>query len=117
MSGWTNWQILVYLLSNVFYSKLKQCNVLDVEHENYGKLLRQGLYSSTALKRLKMQTIPKSGIEIYKELQQTWVDEKWNTFRDFLIRYNNKEVVPTLQAIQSMMKLYHDQHIDIMKLK
>ena len=64
MSGWTNWQILVYLLSNVFYSKLKQCNVLDVEYEIHEKLLRQGLNPSTALKKFKMQTIPKTGIEI-----------------------------------------------------
>ena len=38
------------------------------------------------------------------------------TFRDFLRWYNNKDVVPTLQAMKKMMKFYHDQKIDMLKL-
>ena len=37
-------------------------------------------------------------------------------FRDFFRRYNKKDVVPTLQAMKKMMKFYHDQKIDILKL-
>ena len=38
------------------------------------------------------------------------------TFRDFLCWYNNKDVVTTLQAMKNMMKVYHDQKIDKLKL-
>ena len=38
------------------------------------------------------------------------------TFRDFLRWYNNKDVVPTLQAMKKMMEFYHDQKIDMLKL-
>ena len=37
-------------------------------------------------------------------------------FRDFLRWYNNKDVVPTLQAMKKMMKFYHDQKNDMLKL-
>ena len=38
------------------------------------------------------------------------------TFRDFLRWFNNKDVVQTLQAMKKMMKFYHDQKIDMLKL-
>ena len=38
------------------------------------------------------------------------------TFRDFLRWYNNKDGVPTLDAMQKMIKFYHDKGIDMLKL-
>ena len=38
------------------------------------------------------------------------------TFRDFLRWYNNKDVVPTLEAMQKMVEFYHDKGIDLLKL-
>ena len=38
------------------------------------------------------------------------------TFRDFLRWYNNKDVVPTLDAMQKMIEFYHDKRIDMLKL-
>ena len=38
------------------------------------------------------------------------------TFRDFLLWYNNKDVVPTLDAMQKMVAIYHDKAIDMLKL-
>ena len=35
--------------------------------------------------------------------------------KDFLRWYNNKDVVPTLEAIQKMIALYHDKDIDMLK--
>ena len=37
-------------------------------------------------------------------------------FRDFLRWHNNKDAVPTLQAMKKMMKFYNDQKIDMLKL-
>ena len=38
------------------------------------------------------------------------------TFREFLRWYNNKDVVPTLDAMQKMIEFYHDKRIDMLKL-
>ena len=38
------------------------------------------------------------------------------TFKDFLRWYNNKDVVPTLEAVQKMLAFYHNKGIDMLKL-
>ena len=38
------------------------------------------------------------------------------SFRDFLRWYNNKDVVPTLDAMQKMIEFDHDKGMDILKL-
>ena len=38
------------------------------------------------------------------------------TFKDFLRWYNNRDVVPTLGAMQKMIDFYHDKGIDMLKL-
>ena len=37
-----------------------------------------------------------------------------NSFKDFLRWYNNKDVVPTLEAMQIMIAFYHDKDIDVL---
>ena len=39
-----------------------------------------------------------------------------STVRDF-VKYNNKDVVPTLEAMQKMMEFYHIKGIDMLKLR
>ena len=38
------------------------------------------------------------------------------TFKDFLRWYNNKDVVPTLEAMQKMLVFYHKKGINMLKL-
>ena len=38
------------------------------------------------------------------------------TLKDFLRWYNNKNVVPTLEALQKMLTFYHKKGIDMLKL-
>ena len=38
-----------------------------------------------------------------------------STFRDFVKWYNNKDVVPTLEAMQKMMEFYPNKGIDMLK--
>ena len=45
-----------------------------------------------------------------------WEQEQMATFRDFVNWYNNKDVVPTLEALQKMMELYNSKGIDLLKL-
>ena len=37
-------------------------------------------------------------------------------FKDFLKWYKNKDVVPTLGAMQKMIQFYHNKGIDMLKL-
>ena len=45
-----------------------------------------------------------------------WHSEKMTTFQDFLRHYNNKDVVPTLQALNKMAEFYHNKNIDFSKV-
>ena len=38
------------------------------------------------------------------------------SFKDFLMWYNNKDYVPTLEAVQKRIDFYHQKEIDIIKL-
>ena len=38
------------------------------------------------------------------------------TLRDFVKWYNNKDVVPTLEAMQKLMEFYHNKGIDMLEL-
>ena len=38
------------------------------------------------------------------------------SFKEILIWYNNKDVVPTLEAMQKMINFYHQKEIDMLKL-
>ena len=40
-----------------------------------------------------------------------------SSFKDFLRWYNNKDVVPTLEAMQKMIAFYHEKDIDMLKLR
>ena len=37
-------------------------------------------------------------------------------FKDFLRWYNNKDVVPTLEAMHKMLAFYHQKGIDVLEL-
>ena len=63
-----------------------------------------------------MDRIPPTGAENYSYLQSVWEDNNMQNFSDFLKWYNNKDVVPTLQAMQKMIKFYHNKGIDMIKL-
>ena len=39
-----------------------------------------------------------------------------SSFKDFLRWYNNKDIVPTLEAMQKKIAFYHDKDIDMLKL-
>ena len=49
-------------------------------------------------------------------MQQKRKQEQMGSLKDFLQWYNNKDVVPTLEALQKMIASYHDKDIDMLKL-
>ena len=67
---------------------------------DYEKLRKSGIDEQQALKKLQIQTVPPSGLDNYNYLQETWKKKGMTVFKDFLKKYNNKELVPTLEAMQ-----------------
>ena len=52
--------------------------------------------------------------ENYNSCQCLWQEAGMRNFKDYLQWYNNKDVVPTLKALQKMIKFYHDRNVDIL---
>ncbi|XP_066265252.1 uncharacterized protein [Branchiostoma lanceolatum] len=51
----------------------------------------------------------------YQHCVDVWQQQGMTTMQDFLIWYNNKDVVPMLEAIQKMAAFYKDLGIDMFK--
>ena len=51
----------------------------------------------------------------YCQLLRVWNDNNMDTFRDFLVWYNNLDVVPFLEAIDKMSDFWKQRDIDIFK--
>ena len=101
---------------DAFFSKLKNHNVLEHEHNTFTKLLNSGFTVEKAIKKLKLGGIPNTGPENYAMLQNIWQTHGMTTFKDFVRWYNNKDVVPTLEALQKMVDFYHSKGLDMLKL-
>ena len=65
---------------------------------------------------MKFSKPPPSGEENYQYLLVMWNHENMCTLKDFLRRYNNKDVVPTLEAMQKRIAFYHKKEIHMLKL-
>ena len=63
-----------------------------------------------------MDRIPPPGAENYSYLQSVWENNNMQCFSDFLKLYNNKDVVPTLEAMQKKIEFYHNKGNDMLKL-
>ena len=100
-----------------FFSKLRNNNPLDKDFIDYEKLRKNGFDDQQALKKLQIKTVPSSGLDNYNYLQETWKKNGMSVFKDFLKWYNNKDVVPTLEAMQKLIQFYHNKGIDMLKLE
>ena len=101
---------------DAFYSKPSSCNPLEDEYTDYVNLLKSGLTTKRGLVKLKLSKPPLTGIENYQYLQQIWKQEQMSSIKDLLRWYNNKDVVPTLEAMQKRIVFYHSKDIDMLKL-
>ena len=78
--------------------------------------MKSGLTTEQAVVKFKLSKPSPIGIENHQYLQQILKQEQLSSFADFWRWYNNKDVVPTLEAMQKMVAFYHDKDIDILKL-
>ena len=98
-----------------FFSKLLNINLLEKDYNDFENLSNSGLSKEQAVCKLRLKKIPPTGDENYSFLQSIWVSERMKSFKDFHMKYNNKDVVPTLEAIQKMIEFYHQKEIDMLK--
>ena len=99
-----------------FWSKLKNHNVLSVDYDKFVELKNGGMEQHEILKELRLKKVPQNAEENYLELQNIWERKGMQTFRDFLMWYNNKDVEPTLEAMKKMISFYHSRQVDMLKL-
>ena len=99
-----------------FFSKLRNYNPLEKEFTDFTELLNSEFSQQESIKKLRLKNIPPSGIDNYNYLKVVWEQEQMATFRDFVKWYNNKVVIPTLEAMQKIMEFYHNRGIDMLKL-
>ena len=69
-----------------------------------------------AMQILRITGPPLSGEQDYAYLVEVWERGKTTKFKDFLCWNNNKDVIPTLEALQKMIEFYHKKGIDRLKL-
>ena len=101
---------------DAFFSKLRNVNPLEKDYSDYQKLLSCELKTEEALSKMKLSKPPPSGEENFQYLLDIWNHENTCTIKDILRSYNNKDVVPTLKAMQKMVAFYHKKGIDMLKL-
>ena len=78
--------------------------------------MKAGCSSEETLRKLKFSEFTPRGEENYVYLQQVWNCQGMQSFKDFLRWYNNKDVVPTLEAMKKRIHFYHEKGIDMLKL-
>jgi G:T-mismatch repair DNA endonuclease (very short patch repair protein) len=53
--------------------------------------------------------------EEYALCQEVWKREDMKTMRDFLVWYNNLDVLPFVEAVEKQKEVYRTKHIDMLK--
>ena len=99
-----------------FFSELRNINPLEKDYSVFENLTTSGLSSEQAVCKLRLNKIPPTDDENYSYLWSIWASEGMKSFTDFLMWYINKDVVPTLEAMQKMIEFYHQKEIDMLKL-
>ena len=101
---------------DAFFSSLKNCNVLEEEYSRYKTFIEVDKFAeNVALKKMNLKRKPLTGREIYRELCAIWRERGMRTMRDYLIYYNNLDVVPFCKAVTKMLEFYMSREIDLFK--
>ena len=103
-------------LSRMIPSRVNFAAVTLLNYRNYVNLLKNGLTTEQVVIELKLSKPAPTGVENYQYAQQIWKQEQMSSLKDFLLWYNDKDVVPTLEAMQKLNGSNHDKHIDMLKL-
>ena len=99
-----------------FFSILRNNNRLEKDYNDFQNLVNSGLTTEQSVGKLRMDRKPPTGAEDFSYLQSLWENNNMQNFSDFLKWYDNKDVVPTPEAMQKMIEFYHNKGIDMLKL-
>lgn len=88
--------------SEGWFSSLKSRDLLNYEFEQWEVKGKKG-------------PPPKSGIEYYQMIKDTWDLKGWRTMKDYLIYYNNCDTIPFVKAVNKLREMYRIQNVDIFK--
>ena len=81
--------------------------------DNVRKLNNRSLPPRSAFyNTLTRQQLP---VEQYAECVQVWRDKKMETFKDYLVHYNNLDVEPFVRAINAHSEFFKEREIDMFK--
>ena len=99
-----------------FFSILRNNKLLEKDYNDFQTLVNRGLKTEPAVAKLRMDGIPSTGSENFPYLKRIWQKNNMQYFSDLFRWYNNKDVVPTLEAMQKSIEFYHNKGIDMLKL-
>ena len=99
-----------------FFSTLRNSNPLEKVYNDFQVFVNSGLTTEQAVAKLRMDRIHPTGTENFSYLQSVWENYNKELFSDFLKWYNNKDVVPTLEAMQKTIEFYHNKGLHRLKL-
>ena len=99
-----------------FFRKVRNINHLEKDYNDFENLTTTGLLSEQVACKLRLNKIPPTGDENDAFFRSIWVSERRKSSKDFLMWYNNKDVVPTLEAMQKMFEFHHQKEIDMLNL-
>ena len=83
---------------------------------SYKKPMCSGLTTEFVLVKTRLSATRPTGAQNNYSLQKARKRLKMHLFKDFFRRGNNRDVVPTLEAMQKMVEVYHNKGIDGVKL-
>ena len=98
-----------------FFSILRNNNPLEKDHIDFQNLVNSGLTTEQAVAMLRMDRVPQISSQNYSYLQSVWENNNMQLFSDLLKWYNNKDFLPTLEAMQKMIEFYHNKGIAMLK--
>ena len=87
-----------------FFSILRNGNPLEKDYNDFQNLVNSDLTTEQAVANLQKDRLPPTGAEIYSYWQSVWKNNTMQYFSDFLKWCYNKDVVPTLEAMQKKIE-------------
>ena len=99
-----------------FFSILRNSNPPEKDNNDFQNLFISGLRTEQALAKLRKDRTRRTGAEDYSYLQSVWENNNMQYFSDFLKWYNNKDVVPIVEARQKMIEFYLKKGIDMLEV-
>ena len=92
-----------------FSNILSKITLLERDYSDFENLVRSGLSREQSVAKLRMDNVPPTGAGNYAYSKNIWDEEHLQSFADFLNWYSNKNFVPTMELMQKMIEVFHNE--------